>query len=107
MRAHARNWLEAVWLHACAALAEEAAAAQKEAARLRAELALARAVSLADSAEATPSGGRLLVARLDGADGKALQARTLNDAPFFLQGFFIICPHPAEGERCSLAEGGT
>lgn len=56
-------------------MAEEAQAAQKEAARLRAELALARSAQLAERAEATPSGARVLVARLDGADGKSLQVR--------------------------------
>ena len=57
----------------CAALAEEAQAAQREAARLRAELALARSAALADDAETTTSGARMLVARLDGADNKSLQ----------------------------------
>ncbi|EIE20523.1 alanyl-tRNA synthetase [Coccomyxa subellipsoidea C-169] len=56
-----------------AALAEEAYSAQKEVAKLRAELALAKSAALADSAATTASGARVVVSRLDGIDNKALQ----------------------------------
>ena len=59
-----------------AALQEEAYGAQKELAKLRAELALAKSASLASEAVRLDSGARMLVARLDGADNKSLQAST-------------------------------
>ena len=55
------------------AMAEEAYSAQKEVAKLRAELALAKSAALADSAAVTASGARVVVSRLDGIDNKALQ----------------------------------
>ena len=59
-----------------AALQEEAFGAQKELAKLRAELALAKSASLASEAVRLDSGAQMLVARLDGADNKSLQAST-------------------------------
>ena len=56
-----------------AALQEEAFGAQKELAKLRTELALAKSASLASEAVQLDSGARMLVARLDGADNKSLQ----------------------------------
>jgi len=56
-----------------AGVLDELKAAQKEAAGLRSELALAKAGELASAAVTTPSGAKYLVARLDGVDGKALQ----------------------------------
>ncbi|MFY8148437.1 MAG: DHHA1 domain-containing protein, partial [Prochlorococcaceae cyanobacterium] len=61
------------------ALQEELRAAQKALAAARQELALARSAALASQAEAVgeaPAGGpwRLLVARLDGVEGAALQS---------------------------------
>ena len=61
----------------CAALQEEAHGAQKELAKLRAELALAKSASLASEAVRLDSGAQMLVARLDGADNKSLQAITV------------------------------
>lgn len=56
-----------------AALVDDLKAAQREAAALRGELAVAKAGALADAAVTTASGARYVVARLDGVDGKALQ----------------------------------
>ncbi|CAL8465000.1 g4535 [Coccomyxa elongata] len=56
-----------------AALVEDAYSAQKEVAKLRAELALAKSAALADSAATTASGARVVVSRLDGIESKALQ----------------------------------
>ena len=56
-----------------AALQGEALGAQKELAKLRAELALAKAANLASQAVQLESGARMLVAQLDGADNKSLQ----------------------------------
>ena len=56
-----------------AALQEEAFGAQKELAKLRTELALAKSASLASEAVQLDSGARMLVARLDGAENKSLQ----------------------------------
>ena len=56
---------------------EEAYGAQKELAKLRAELALAKSASLASEAVRLDSGAQMLVARLDGADNKSLQAITV------------------------------
>ena len=61
----------------CAALQEEAYGAQKELAKLRAELALAKSASLASEAVRLDSGARMLVARLDGADNKSLQVQNV------------------------------
>ena len=47
--------------------------AQKELAKLRAELALAKSANLANEAVQVDSGARMLVAQLDGADSKSLQ----------------------------------
>lgn len=58
-------------------MAEEAYSAQKEVAKLRAELALAKSAALADSAATTASGARVVVSRLDGIDNKALQVLSL------------------------------
>ncbi len=57
----------------CAALQGEALGAQKELAKLRAELALAKSANLASEAVQLDSGARMLVAQLDGADNKSLQ----------------------------------
>jgi len=59
--------------HKPAALQEEAFSAQKELAKLRAELALAKSANLASGAVQLDSGARMLVAQLDGADNKSLQ----------------------------------
>lgn len=56
-----------------AALQGEALGAQKELAKLRAELALAKSANLASEAVQLDSGARMLVAQLDGADNKSLQ----------------------------------
>jgi alanyl-tRNA synthetase len=56
-----------------AGVLDELRAAQKEAAALRTELALAKAGELAAGAVTTPGGAKYLAARLDGVDGKALQ----------------------------------
>ena len=56
-----------------AGVLDELKAAQKEAAALRSELALAKAGELAAQAVTTGSGAKYLAARLDGVDGKALQ----------------------------------
>ena len=61
----------------CAALQEEAYGAQKELAKLRAELALAKSANLASEAVRLDSGAQMLVARLDGADNKSLQVQTV------------------------------
>lgn len=60
-------------LSSCAALQGEALGAQKELAKLRAELALAKSANLASEAVQLDSGARMLVAQLDGADNKSLQ----------------------------------
>lgn len=66
-------------LFLCAALQEEAFGAQKELAKLRAELALAKSANLACEAVQLASGARMLVAQLDGADNKSLQASLHRD----------------------------
>lgn len=69
-RACAQNAEGVSW---CAALQGEALGAQKELAKLRTELALARSANLASEAVRLDSGARMLVAQLDGADNKSLQ----------------------------------
>ena len=64
------------WLCCDAALVEDVYSAQKEVAKLRAELALAKSAALADSAATTASGARVVVSRLDGIESKALQAHS-------------------------------
>jgi alanyl-tRNA synthetase len=56
-----------------AGVLDELKSAQKEAAGLRSELALAKAGELAGKAVTTGTGAKYLAARLDGVDGKALQ----------------------------------
>lgn len=54
-------------------MAEEAFSAQKELAKLKAELAVAKSALLADQAAISTSGAKVIVSRLDGVDNKALQ----------------------------------
>lgn len=56
-----------------AGLVEELKAAQKAVAELSGQLAGAKAAALAGQAITTPDGAKVLVARLDGVDPKALQ----------------------------------
>jgi alanyl-tRNA synthetase len=82
-----------------AALQDDLKAAQREAAALRGELAVAKAASLADAAVTSPSGARYVVARLDGVDGKALQ-----DAA---AGLVAALGDPAAVLLASAGEGGA
>lgn len=71
----------ATWEFLGAALAEEAYSAQKEVAKLRAELALAKSAALAEGAAITAGGARVVVSRLDGIDSKPLQVRASTHVP--------------------------
>jgi len=61
----------------CAALAEEARGAARDAAELRGQLAALRAREQAAQARPAPGGAPMLVARLDGVAAKDLSARAL------------------------------
>lgn len=68
-------------------MAEEVRAAQKEVEGLKGALAVASANSLVGEATTGPNGGKLLVARLDGVEGKALQV-----VPPYPPLFFFLYP---------------